>query len=229
MSRYRLVLTLQQELILRQHCAHARLVWNVAVEQHQYWRPGRAAAPGFAAQCRQARRGSGRRSRVRVQAARLQARQTDLRKDWCETTSTEIARRFDLSRVEDLRIRSMTRSARESLARPGRNVAVKTGLNREIMASGWGLLARRLEDKARGRVEKVNPAYTSQRCSACGTVDARARESQAVFSCRSCGYVANADVNAARNIAAGQAVTARGGWEVSRPVNREPRHDPLSV
>jgi len=33
-----------------------------------------------------------------------------------------------------------------------------------IMGSCWGLLARRLQDKAPGRVEKVNPAYTSQRC-----------------------------------------------------------------
>jgi len=46
----------------------------------------------------------------------------------------------------------------------------------------------------------INPAYTSQRCSACGTVNREARESQAVFRCRSCGYACNADVNAAENI-----------------------------
>ena len=33
------------------------------------------------------------------------------------------------------------------------------------------MLVRRLEDKAPGRVEKIKPAYTSQRCSACGQVD----------------------------------------------------------
>ncbi|MGO9192349.1 MAG: hypothetical protein ACLP8X_28350 [Streptosporangiaceae bacterium] len=32
----------------------------------------------------------------------------------------------------------------------------------------------------------------------------------------------HADVNAARNIAAGHAVNARGGDGVARPVNREP-------
>jgi transposase len=31
----------------------------------------------------------------------------------------------------------------------------RTGLNREILRSGWGLLVRRLEEKAPGRVEKV--------------------------------------------------------------------------
>jgi transposase len=91
------------------------------------------------------------------------------------------------------------------------------------MRSGWGLLVRRLEDKAPGRVEKINPAFTSQRCSACGQVDPKSRESQAVFWCTACGFACNADVNAARNIAAGHAVTARGGDGVTRPGNREPQ------
>ena len=98
----------------------------------------------------------------------------------------------------------------------------KAGLNRGILRSGWGLLVRRLEDKAPGRVEKVKPHFTSQRCSACGHVDAESRESQARFVCTACGFACNADVNAARNIAAGHAVTARGGDGVARPVNREP-------
>ena len=81
---------------------------------------------------------------------------------------------------------------------------------------------RRLADKAPGRVEKVKPRYTSQRCSACGHVDARSRESQPRFVCTACGFACHADVNAARNIAAGHAVTARGGDGAARPVNSEP-------
>ncbi len=169
-----------------------------------------------------ARRGSGHRGRVRLAIAQLKARETDRRKDWAEKTSTDIARRFDVIRVEDLRIGSMTRSARGTQGNPGRNVRAKAGLNREIMRSGWGLLVRRLEDKAPGRVEKINPAYTSQTCSGCGHRDPESRESQSRFRCRACGLTVNADVNAARNIAAGHAVTARGGDGVTRPVNREP-------
>ncbi|MDQ6783071.1 MAG: transposase, partial [Actinomycetota bacterium] len=42
-------------------------------------------------------------------------------------------------------------------------------------------------------------------------------KSQAEFGCRACGHRANADVNAAVNIlAAGLAVTARGGTSRSR-------------
>jgi transposase len=159
--------------------------------------------------------------------ARLRAREADRRKDWAEKLSTRLARDFDVIRVEDLAIKDMTRSARGTAGAPGRNVAAKAGLNRGILASGWGLLARRLEDKAPGRVQKVNPAFTSQRCSACGHVDARSRESQARFACTSCGYAGNADVNAARNaarnIAAGHAVNARGGDRDAGPVNREPQ------
>ena len=396
MSRYRLLPTPAQEAILRGHCSHARYVWNLAVEQHQHWRPGRAAAPGYLEQCRQltqaraehawleagsqmvqqqalrdfgaamaaffdpgnpagrptwrkaarnegfrivavrpghvrrlsrktgevwvpkagwvrfrwsrpvppaarsyritmdragrwhvafavipdpvsapgngeivgidrgvavsaalstgellcvpgvtaperarmrrlerklarGRRGSNRRGRVRLAIARMRARETDRRKDWAEKASTDLARRFDLIRVEDLKIMNMTRSARGTLQEPGRNVGQKAGLTRGILRSGWGLLVRRLEQKAPGRVEKISPAFTSQRCSACGRVDPKSRESQAVFRCTACGYACHADVNAARNIAAGHAVTARGGDGVARPVNREPQLLPQSV
>src|SRR5580704_1552244 len=392
MSRYRLLPTPAQEAVLRGHCANARYVWNLAVEQHAHWRPGRASAPGYLEQCHQltearaghdwlargsqtvqqqalrdfaralaaffdparpagrpswrkagrhegfrivgrhrrqwdvrrlsrktgevwvpkagwvrfrwsravppgvksyrvtmdragrwhiafavipepipapgngqvvgidrgvtvsaarstgellhapgltgpqrrrvrrlqrklarARRGSNRRGQVKHAIARLRARESDRRKDWAEKVSTGIARRFDLIRVEDLKIATMTRSARGTTANPGRNVRAKAGLNREIMRSCWGLLVRRLQDKAPARVQKISPAYTSQRCSACGQVDANSRESQARFACTACGYACNADVNAARNIAAGHAVTARGGCRNAGPVNREPQ------
>ena len=389
MSRYRLVASLAQERVLREHCAHARYVWNLAVEQQSWWRPGRKSAPGLIAQAAQltearaafgwlrdgsqtvqqqalrdfaqamashfagthgkptwrkagrnegfrivgvrprhvrrlsrktgevwvpkagwvrfrwsravpaarsyriacdragrwhiafaaipepiprpgtgvvvgidrgvtvsaalstgellhcpglhpaerarlarlqrrlarAQRGSNQRQWVRAAIARLKAREGDRRKDWAEKLSTDLARRFDVIRVEDLRIRSMTRSARGTAAEPGWNVRQKAGLNRGIMASGWGRLVRRLEDKAAGRVEKIKPHFTSQRCSACGHVDAKSRESQARFRCTACSFACNADVNAAINIAAGHAVTARGGDGTARPANREPQHD----
>jgi len=392
MSRYRLHPTPAQEAVLRDHCSHARYVWNLAVEQHGYWRPGRPGAPRYLEQCRQltaaraehpwlaagsqtvqqqalrdfgwamakffdpanpagrpswrkagrdegfritgrrgrqwdvrrlsrktgqvwvpkagwvrfrwsravppgaksyrvtrdragrwhvafaavpepvpapgngrtvgidrgvavsaalstgqmlhapaltaqerirlrrmqrtlarARRGSNRRGRAKHAIARLRARETDRRRDWAEKTSTDIARRFGVIRVEDLQIGNMTRSAKGTRENPGRNVRAKAGLNRGILGSGWGLLVRQLQDKAPGRVEKISPAFTSQRCSACGQVDRDSRQSQAVFRCTACGFACHADVNAARNIAAGHAVTARGGDGVTRPVNREPQ------
>jgi len=171
-----------------------------------------------------ARRGSHRRARTKLAIARLRAREADRRRGWVEKTTTDLARRFATIRVEDLNVRAMTRSARGTRACPGTNVAQKRGLNREISRQGWGLLVARLKHKAAGRLELVPAAYTSQRCSHCGHVAPENRKSQAVFQCVACGArPCHADVNAARNIAAGRAVTARGDLGASRSVNREPQ------
>jgi putative transposase len=171
-----------------------------------------------------AKRGSGRRARTKLAIARLKAREADRRKDWVEKVTTDIARRFETIRIEALDVRAMTRSARGTVEQPGLRVAQKRGLNRAISRSGWGLFAARLQNKAHGRVEQIPAAYTSQRCSACGHVASGNRKSQAVFECEACTAPrCNADVNAARNIAAGRAVTAREDLAARRSANREPQ------
>ena len=136
---------------------------------------------------RRAVRGSNRRAHTRSRSRGCMPKQSDMRKDWCEKTSTSLARRFDRIRVEDLQIKNMTRSAKGSTQKPGKNVRQKSGLNREILASGWGQLIRRLEDKAPGRVQRVNSCSSRvQRCSACGHIAAGSRKSQALFSCIAC-------------------------------------------
>jgi transposase len=175
------------------------------------------------------RRGSNRRRRVKAAIAKLQARASDRRKDWVEKTSTDLARWFDVIRVEDLRVAQMTRrpNPKPDPERPGGYLPnrrrAKAGLNRGILANGWGLLVQRLEHKAAGRVEKINPAYTSQTCSVCGHCAPENRESQAVFRCVVCGHRANADVNAAINIAAGRAVSARRETPPRVSLKREPQ------
>ena len=69
-----------------------------------------------------AKRGSNRRSQVKLAIAAIRASEKDRRKDWCEKVSTDLARRFDVIRVEDLKVKGMTRSAKGTLAKPGRNV-----------------------------------------------------------------------------------------------------------
>jgi putative transposase len=337
MSRYRLNPAPAQEAVLRDHCAQARYIWNLAVEQHSHWHPGRAGAPGYLEQCRQLTQARAERpwlaagsQTVQQQALRdftqamaaffdpanpaarpswreagrdegfritgRRGRQWDVRRlsrntgevwvpkaGWVRfrwsrevpldaksyRVTQDRAGRWHIAfavvpapvpapgngkvvgidrsvvvsaalsigqplhcpaltareqaRLRRLQIGNMIRSAKGTRENPGRGVRAKAGLNREILRSGWGLLVRRLEEKAPGRVEKVKPHYTSQRCSACGRVDRGSRESQAMFRCTACGFAANADVNAAINIAAGHAVTARGGDGVTRPVNREPQ------
>ena len=163
-------------------------------------------------------KGSKNRERTKRSMASLRHREINRRKDVIEKLTTSLAKGYDQILIEDLKIKNMTGSAKGSLKEPGRNVAQKTGLNRAILDSGWGLFAQRLEDKASGRVLKVNPAYTSQTCNACQHVDRKNRESQAIFHCQNCGHQANADINAAQNIrAAGLAVPASGGYRRSKP------------
>ncbi len=396
MSRFRLYPTPEQAEALLGHCGHARYVWNLAVEQHADWRPGRGPTPGYAAQCRQltearaesewlragsatiqqqalrdfdqakarfftsgfghpawrrkhrhegfritgtcrmeklnrhwaqvkvpkvgwvrfrlsrpglpqaksyrvtfrngqwhvafavipdpidgpgtgevvgvdrgvavtaalstgellncpqltvkerakvrkhqrraarAPKGSGRKATEYAKVARLKARETGRRKDWAEKTSTDLARRYDVIRFEKLNIKNMTASAKGTADAPGKNVRQKAGLNRAILAQGWGMLRRRTGEKAPSRVEDVPAPYTSLRCSACGWIDRNSRKSQAEFVCSACGFTCNADVNAAVNVAAGQDFrvprqpSRAGGVTVgNRPSAREPRRTEL--
>lgn len=51
------------------------------------------------------------------------------------------------------------------------------------------------------KVILIDPQYTSQRCSKCGHIAEENRETRDRFVCKECGYTADADYNAARNIA----------------------------
>jgi transposase len=64
-------------------------------------------------------------------------------------------------------------------------------------------LQTKIEYKAKERgiaVVKIDPSYTSQRCSRCGYIDSGNRKSQSKFCCKSCGFACNADYNASQNI-----------------------------
>lgn len=65
-------------------------------------------------------------------------------------------------------------------------------------------LQTKIEYKAKENgidVIKINPKFTSQRCSKCGYISEDNRPEQSVFLCKKCGFGLNADWNAALNIA----------------------------
>ncbi len=77
-------------------------------------------------------------------------------------------------------------------------------MNRALRASQLGYVRDKLKFKLdeRGlRYRSVQPAYSSQECSECGFTLSLNRRSQAEFECLWCGYKANADENAAANLA----------------------------
>ena len=154
--------------------------------------------------------GSGRRAVARHLCAKTQRRIAAIRADWQHRVSREVADIAGTVVVEALNVRGMTASAKGTEDRPGTNVAAKAGLNREILRTGWASFRQKLEYKA-SRVISVNPAYTSQTCNECGSVDKANRRTQSEFECVHCGHQGNADVNAALNIrASGIGASGRG-------------------
>jgi IS605 OrfB family transposase len=64
----------------------------------------------------------------------------------------------------------------------------------------------------------VDPRNTSKMCNRCGHVSRSNRPDQSTFRCVKCGYRANADANAARNIAAlGPMALGQGQTDTARP------------
>jgi len=171
------------------------------------------------------------RDKVRAQLAAVRARERRRRADFCAQTAHQLATANAVVVIEDLKTKHMTKSVKGTLDQPGRNVAAKSGLNRAILGKGWHQFALALSSAARytgTAVVSVPAAYTSQRCSACGHVDPKSRESQAVFRCTACPRPAeHADVNAAKNIlAAGLAVIACQDQHRPAGRTRSPKQEP---
>ena len=167
-------------------------------------------------------KGSKRRAIARDRASKTARRIACIRHNWHHHVSRTLADTAGLVCIEDLRPKAMSASAKGSVSCPGRNIRQKAGLNRSILATGWGQLRRMLEYKA-AEVQTVLPAYTSQACNACGVIDATSRKSQSVFECVHCGHTANADINAALNIlASGTGASGRRGALVLAGHSDEP-------
>lgn len=168
---------------------------------------------------------SKRRDAARAQLGNLHTRVKNRRQDFNAQTAHTLTAHHGLVAVEDLKTAAMTRSTKGTTDAPGSNVRQKAGLNRAILDKGWGIFLLALHNAARytgTEIVKVNPAYTSQTCNACGHVARNSRESQADFRCVTCGHQANADVNAAKNIlAAGLAVAGRGDLAIGRSAKRQ--------
>ena len=81
--------------------------------------------------------------------------------------------------------------------------SAKRALNRLIRDCSWGNLKLKIQavaEKFGCIVVEVNPKHTSQQCSACGHIDKQNRKGEK-FACVECGHIADADKQAAINIA----------------------------
>ena len=153
-------------------------------------------------------KGSNRWEKQRLKVAKLYTKIADSRADYLHKATTTLVQLYDVICMEDLNVRGMVRNHSLALS---------------ISDAAFGEFRRQVKYKTKwyGKeirfVDRFFPS--SKRCSGCGFVVERLPLNVRRWTCPECGTEHDRDENAAKNIemAAGQAVTARGG-RVSRAV-----------
>lgn len=136
------------------------------------------------------KKGSNSREKTKQQIRKLYKKITNQRLDFLHKTSTILSDTYSALYMEDLKLQKMQANG-------------LTNVNRKMADNGFGtlklLLAYKLKERGK-HLGLVNPAYTSQTCNTCKTVDKKSRLSQSEYVCTSCGNIDNADLNASKNI-----------------------------
>lgn len=147
----------------------------------------------------QCKKGSHRRKKAKHQVARTHERIANQRKDTLHKASHQYVRDYQTIVIEDLKVANMVQNHCLAFS---------------IADASWGLFRQLLENKAESagrQVIAVVPHYTSQNCSQCGE-SVQKSLSVRTHVCPFCGYVADRDTNAARNILQrGLQIQARSG------------------
>ncbi len=131
--------------------------------------------------------GSKNRIKAREKLGRKHLRVSRQRKDFAVKTARCVVQSNDLVAYEDLKVRNMVKNHH---------------LAKSIVDASWSLFRQWVEyfGKVFGVVTiAVPPHYTSQNCSSCGEKVQKTLSTR-THKCPHCGYVADRDENAARNI-----------------------------
>jgi putative transposase len=128
------------------------------------------------------------------------------RQDFLHKTANYLLDKFDAVVVENLNIKNMMKRPKAKQDENGifipNGASKKSGLNKSISDVGWSrfilFLKYKAEEKGKKIIE-VNPKYTSQACSQCGTIVKKSLSTR-THRCCECDFVANRDHNAALNI-----------------------------
>src|SRR5712692_10553727 len=136
--------------------------------------------------CRR-KKGSKRRRKAARNTAKTHLKIARQRRDFHYKTAKQYTEQYQVIAVEQLSILNMVQN--HSLAK-------------SILDASWGAFLDILEEKAERAghaVIRVNPRFTSQKCFKCGEIVQKSL-SVRTHLCPFCGYVADRDVNAAKNI-----------------------------
>ena len=136
--------------------------------------------------CRR-KKGSHRRHKACKSAAQTHLKISRQRRDFHFKTAKQYADTHKTIVVENLQIDNMVKNHR---------------LAKSIMDAGWGTFLNILSTKAENAghlVIRIDPHFTSQKCYKCGEIVQKSL-SVRTHICPFCGYIADRDVNAAKNI-----------------------------
>jgi putative transposase len=151
------------------------------------------------------KRGSHRRKKAVQHVAKAQRKVRNRRADFLHKQSRKLVNTYGLIVFEELQPSNMSKRAKPKQDESGKYLpnggSAKSGLNKSIVDAGCGQFVQFCSYKAAnaGRtVIQVNPTYTSQLCSGCGTVKKKDL-SERWHRCE-CGTELDRDHNAALNI-----------------------------
>jgi len=156
------------------------------VENPRFFRTSQAALRRKQRRLSARVKGSRRRRRAARSVALTYLKIDRQRRDFHFKTAKRYADAYKIIVVEDLNIAGLARSV----------------LSKSILDASWGAFLTILTDKAGsagGQVIRISPHFTTQDCSQCGELVQKSL-SVRTHICPSCGYVADRDVNAAKNI-----------------------------
>jgi putative transposase len=153
------------------------------------------------------KRSSKNQKRAYQKLARLEQKIVNQRTDYQWKAAYQLVRLADVIVLEDLNIKGMIKRCQPKKDENGKYIkngqSAKRALNRLIRDCAWGELKLKIQSVAEKfgcLVIEVNPKHTSQQCSACGHTDKQNRQGEK-FACVECGHIADADNQAAINIA----------------------------
>jgi transposase len=129
--------------------------------------------------------------------SKLQRQVANQRFNWAHSVAAQIVSSNSMVATEKLNIKGMTRKAKT-----GKRKRCKTGLNRSILDTGWGMLRGMIEYKlaeCNGHLVEVPTVKVkpSQTCPNCGHQEPKTLE-QRTHECNQCGYTNDRDVAAAQ-------------------------------
>ena len=150
--------------------------------------------------------GSKKRRKAYERIARLEQKVANQRADYQWNIAHKLVNEFDLIVFEELNIKGMMKRCKPKQDENGKYLdngqSRKAGLNKAIADASWYSLKEKVRVLAARYgvlVHDVNPRHTSQECSQCGFISPTNRDKEK-FLCESCGYHADADIQASVNI-----------------------------